>query len=1379
MTVTVIATGSGTRADLSLRVPDAMPADALVTALCEAVAADPGQPVTVDGRSIAAASTAADCHLVDGAIVRVGNPAAQELAAVPELVVTCGPDAGRRLLLTDGEHVVGREPGCSLAVHDAAISRRHLLVRVGSGGTTVSDLGSANGTSLGGHPLDAGVATSLPFDRELHLGDSRLRLEPPAPASASTPRPDGGLAVHRAPRMEPAVGVVAIGFPPAPEPPPPPRVPVLAAIAPLVAGIVLALVLRQWEFLAFTALSPVMILAQAAGDRRSARQSARRAARDHEQATTLADEQLSAALAAEHRRRHAAAPGVGELIAAARGRDRTLWSRVAADRDALVLRLGRGDAPSEVRVTGRPSVTATDIPITVAVREVGVLGICGPRERRSALLRSLVLQAATLHGPSQLRLVLLAPGRADDWAWARWLPHVAARGERCTALLGFDAEQVAPMIGALTKQHDRDRAGRVPTLVVVDSAGPAADQAELVRLTELAGPDLFVVWSAADERLLPARTAAIATFAATPQPRLDLQRAGDHRPINVIPDLVGVDIAEIAARDLAPLRDDDDPHTAHLPTLVPWSAASGIDLHDHESAVQAITRRWAHGPSTSVVLGGTASGHLAVDLGRDGPHALLAGTTGAGKSELLLGLVAGLVADNRPDQLALLLVDHKGGATFGPCGALPHTVGVITDLDAATTRRALMSLSAELRRRESLFAAAGAIDFASYSTVPNTAETTAMPRLVIVVDEFATLAEDQPDFVGGLVGIAQRGRSLGVHLVLATQRPEGVVSADIRANTRLRICLAVARDNDSRDVIDSPAAAAISPGAPGRGFVRIGPGELREFQAARVGGPCARSPELRVEQSPVAALGNPPAPPTDVTGERTELDALIAAVLEASERIDVRGGPAPWLPPLPDAIALSSLPGDALDRKVPCGMVDLPADGVQVALTLDLSTGGTTLVAGGARSGRTTAIRTIVMSAAARHCPDDLQIWAIDSAGDLADLADVPHCGGVIPAHDVDRVERLVGHLAEQVAHRRHDRFADRPILLLALDSWDGLAAATDHRDGGRLADALLRLAVDGPAAGLHLLTTSDRGGLTGRLAGAVSDKFVLRLADSSDFALVGVPLRDLPRDLPPGRGIRVSDLATVQFARADEPVAAVAGRWRSPQRPVRRFDPLPRRVPMSAVIASGRDAVALGLRAEDLSPLHLTRREIGSSFVIAGPAGSGRTTALTLLAHQLTGRRLAVSCRDESPLLLSGDAIRLPADDQDHAAALLESLCTGDGPPPDVLIDDADLLPEGPLWDRLERLVRTPARPDQIVALAGSIEAMALAYRGPIAQARRAKAGLLLGAVTPQDGELLGLRLPRRLSADAPPGRGWLASRGSATHVQLADPAAETALVN
>src|SRR6202012_5647214 len=233
------------------------------------------------------------------------------------------------------------------------------------------------------------------------------------------------------------------------------------------------------------------------------------------------------------------------------------------------------------------------------------------------------------------------------------------------------------------------------------------------------------------------------------------------------------------------------------------------------------------------------------DLRRDGPHGLIAGTTGSGKSELLQTLVASLAVANRPEAMTFGLVDYKGGSAFKDCVQLPHTVGMVTDLDAHLVERALVSLSAELTRREHTLAAADAKDIEDYTlkqeragqpSQPRPSRLEPLPRLLIVIDEFASMVRDLPDFVTGLVNIAQRGRSLGIHLILATQRPTGAVSADIRANTNLRIALRVTDASESADVIEAPEAAHISPSPPGRGYVRLGHASLVPFQAGRVGG---------------------------------------------------------------------------------------------------------------------------------------------------------------------------------------------------------------------------------------------------------------------------------------------------------------------------------------------------------------------------------------------------------------------------------------------------------------------------------------------------------------------------------------------------------------
>jgi S-DNA-T family DNA segregation ATPase FtsK/SpoIIIE len=296
---------------------------------------------------------------------------------------------------------------------------------------------------------------------------------------------------------------------------------------------------------------------------------------------------------------------------------------------------------------------------------------------------------------------------------------------------------------------------------------------------------------------------------------------------------------------------------------------------------------------------------------------------------------------------------------------------------------------------------------------------------------------------------------------------------------------------------------------------------------------------------------------------------------------------------------------------------------------------------------------------------------------------------------------------------------------------------------------------------------TADRSGLAGRLAAAATERIVLRLADPTDFTLLGLPGRDVPRELPPGRGVRASDLALVQVAAVGDDAAHAARRWPDPVRPARGFDPLPDRVTLTSVGCSP-DLVVLGIGGDDLDRISLSRNEIGTSFVVAGPPRSGRTTALHLIASQLTGRRIAASCGPRSPLLDVPGVTWLPPDDQDHAVAIARSLHDAD-----IIVDDVDRLAEGALWQWLtDRIGAGDAAEDfgSVVVMAGASDLLAAAFRGPAAQARRAKHGVLL---TPgaHDGDLFGVRLPRADHRRDPPGRAWLAMRGAATPLQLALP--------
>jgi S-DNA-T family DNA segregation ATPase FtsK/SpoIIIE len=1386
ITITAIRSSTRVSADVRLAAPETDPAGPLLDVLRHLLGAGDDEPVQVEGRRLDDAGTTGACELADGQVLSIGPcAAATDPGRRPDpgalvLAVVAGPGAGTRLTVWPAGVTVGRDLECELRLDDAAVSRHHLLVTAGGddGCVLVEDLDSRNGTSVAGQRLDPGRPVRLYPGASIRVGASELTVVAPMPAARLVPTTGGRLAVHRSPRTPSSSHPVEFRLPPAPAAPTPTRLPVLAAVAPLVVGVLLAVVLQQWQLLAFTVLSPVMIAGQAASDRLASRRTHRAALAEHARDLAAMRHAIDTARAEEQVRRRAAAPDLATLVGAAVERTGELWQRGRDDPDALVLRLGRGEPASEVTVVGEPAGHAMDVPVCVPLRDVGVLGIAGPVPAASAVARSMILQAVMLHGPGHCRLIVIAPGRVEEWAWVRWLPHaLPSAGESCTVLIAADEQQARARLSELAAV-DPD-AGSPPTLLFVDAtAAPGARP--LDDALEAVAGRCHTIWLAADPSRLPAGCRAVVTVDERNGNGPLLSLAGCGQAVDGIrPDLLTRQVAEVAARALAPLRDAEGVVASAMPTTVSWSDVAGLDLTDLDSAVSGLTRSWLAGPSTAVPLGRAADGDVTVDLAVDGPHALVAGTTGSGKSELLQSLVAGLAATNRPEDLALLLVDFKGGAAFGSCRRFPHTVGVVTDLDTASTGRALTSLDAELRRRERVLADVGVADLAGYAAAAERVDGAAPrpPRLVIVVDEFATLVEELPDFVGGLVGIAQRGRSLGVHLVLATQRPEGVVSADIRANTRLRICLAVARDSDSRDVIDGSQAATIGRDTPGRAYLRAGPGELTLMQTARVsGGRTSRRP--RVTLSPAPQLGNPPARAAPDQLDGSDLDRLADAAIATAERLGCTPPAAPWLPPLPDRLPISSLPAGAPGHSA-WGLVDLPEQQRQLPLVLDHGTGGTLLITGTARSGRTTALRSLVVALAAALSPEQLHVWAVDGGGGLESLDALAHCGGVVPAYDVDRLDRLLTRTATEVARRRREGWAGQPLLLLAVDGWDAMLAQAGDHDGGRLVESLLWLATDGPAAGLRLVITSGRSGLTGRLGAVASDRLVLRLPDRSDFGLLGMAVRDVPAELPPGRAIRGSDHALVQLAVPDEATLATAMAWRAPARSrVRRVDPLPEVVCLDDLAVPGTTgapkALRLGLRADDHTPALHDPVDRGGALLVAGPPRSGRSSALLLITGQLAGRRLAVVCPRRSPLAGRTErlgAVALPADDQGRAAEALDAMTLPDGTPPVVLVDDVDLLGDGPLADRLAALARLARDGLALLVLAGPTEALIAAFRGPIAEVRRGRAGLLLQPSGPHDGELFGIRLPRRDASHDPPGRGWLAGNGEAVAIQVAQP--------
>ena len=1261
---------SGVAADVLLTAPDGARLDQVAPALLSCVL-PPGRSgrLSLAGRPLPHHALVGEPPLVRGALLEVDpdlpRPAALELRCV------AGPDAGGVWPLPDGALVVvGRGSSSDVRVDDPLLSREHCRLSVAST-VTVVDLGTTNGTSVHGDEAAAGPVP-LPVGAALDAGASRFVLAAvEAPAVAPRADGDGRLAWHRPPRLRPPPAVIEVDFPaPLPQRERAP-IPVLAVVAPLLLGVVMWRLLGNAAFLLFTLLSPVLVVGGVVSERRSGRRRTRRQRLAWERDRAAAEHRLADAVRTDEQHRRTTWPDPATTALTARRLGSRLWERRRGDDDVLTVALGRGDVTAHVHATGdvpAGAAVARDVPLVVALTEVGVLGLAGAPPVVRAVARWLVVQSAVWHSPRDLQVVVLTESAAaGDWEWVRWLPHVRATGGGCRALLGLGVEQAAARVRELldvVAARQAGATGHPRVLLVVDGARALRDVPGLASLLA-DGPAAGVVAVALDRDapLLPGECGATAVVDA----HGTVQLHGGAWVVAGRVDGVSLRLAEVTARSLAPLHDDsrDRGESADLPASVRWTDLVGLPLDGGSGDAEAVAARWGRGGrSTAALLGAGPAGPVTVDLCTDGPHALAAGATGSGKSELLQTLLASLALGNRPDELHVVLVDYKGGAAFGPCARLPHVVGLVTDLDETQTARALVSLTAELRRRERVLAEAGAKDVDELRR--RTGTPGALPRLLLVVDEFASLAEELPDFVAGLVGVAMRGRSLGVHLVLATQRPAGVVSADIRANTNLRLCLGVTREADSRDVLDSAAAAHIPPTAPGRAYVRTGHASLTPLQVARVAGrrrsAVGDAAEIRATVLPAADLGEPCAAPAGELLEDSDLSLLVDACAAAAARLRLPSAAPPWLPPLPTVVTLDDLPqvasGTGLST-VRFGVLDLPELQSRAALQLDLDRDGHLLVVGAARSGRTTLLRTLAGSVAATTSPADVHAYVVDATGSgLAPLAGLPHVGAVVCRGDTERLDRLLGWLTTELRHRmttlsrcgagsvaeQRAQPGGAPLahLLVMVDGWEALLADHQDRDAGRVVEQLHALLREGPAAGVHVVVTADRSGLTGRLASLVDRRLVLRLADPGDYALAGLPVHGrsritTPPALPPGRGWCVigSTTTAAQVALlAEDPASsaqtaaltslAAATQAAPPGRAPRTFAPLPMRVQLEQLPTPPDSAtVVLGVGSDAPAPVTVALDSDCPGFLVAGPPGSGRSTALLALADGLRSRDL------------------------------------------------------------------------------------------------------------------------------------------------------------
>ena len=472
-------------------------------------------------------------------------------------------------------------------------------------------------------------------------------------------------------------------------------------------------------------------------------------------------------------------------------------------------------------------------------------------------------------------------------------------------------------------------------------------------------------------------------------------------------------------------------------------------------------------------------------------------------------------------------MDYKGGAAFADCVKLPHTVGLVTDLSPHLVRRALASLNAELRYREHILNAKKAKDLLD---LQRRGDPECPPSLVIVVDEFAALVQEVPEFVDGVVNVAQRGRSLGLHLILATQRPAGVIKDNLRANTNLRIALRMADESDSTDVLGVPLAAGFSPDIPGRGAAKTGPGRIAGFQTGYAGGwsESAAPPaqldlgeltfgpgRLWEEPQIVGAASDTDLGPSDI-------ERLVQTISVAAGRAEIPLPRKPWLPDLAPTYDLQFL-GQRRDRELAIGVVDDPDAQQQRTAYFYPDVDGNMAIYGTGGSGKSTLLRTVALAAGITPRSGPCQVYGMDfGSSGLRMLESLPHVGAVVSGDDDERLTRLIRRLKTELDERANRYAAVRaatiteyrditgqqsePRILLLVDGLANFRQQYESHAVASIFTVFNQLAADGRPVGIHIVVTADRtASIPSSLRASIQRTVVLRLSDEADYGYLGV----------------------------------------------------------------------------------------------------------------------------------------------------------------------------------------------------------------------------------------------------------------------------------
>ncbi|WP_128984517.1 type VII secretion protein EccCa [Streptomyces roseicoloratus] len=997
------------------------------------------------------------------------------------------------------------------------------------------------------------------------------------------------------------------------------------------------------------------------------------------------------------------------------------WERRCSDEDFAEVRVARGDQKLGTRLAPlstkpvedleplsahalrsfiRAYGTLPDQPIALYLRAWSKVLVQGDEERGRAMVRALVAQLTTFHAPEELTVALcLSDERRADWEWVKWLPHaqhayqrdgagaartVAAGLVELEELLGADFTERPPFDPDTAPSREEPF-----TVIVVDGGAVPGGH-------RLSGPgyrNTVVVDLSGNFAWKPARGTLRLRLSddGLHLVRTDRDRQEQSRLLGR-PDTLGPLAARALAARLSPYRLGGGAVAAE-PFASDTELTSLLGISDLRRHVpHTLFDRPLEGRERLRVPIAVGEDGLPVELdikesaqGGMGPHGMLIGATGSGKSELLRTLVLGLALTHSSETLNFVLVDFKGGATFLGMDGLPHTSAVITNLadELPLVARMQDALHGELIRRQELLRRAG-----NYSSVLEYEKARAagtplapLPSLFVVVDEFSELLAAHRDFMDLFVMIGRLGRSLGVHLLLASQRLEEGRMHQLESHLSYRIGLRTFSAMESRGVLGVPDAYHLPP-TPGSGYLKSGVEALTRFRAAYVSG-TYKVKRRSVQQARIARQVVPwstawvvpralPAVPDPVTPEPDGDETLLGLALD---RLQDSGPPAHqvWLPPLDTPPALDTLlpPLDvdpdlgltttgSPDRgrlRVPAGIVDKPFEQVRELLMVDFSgAGGHFAVAGGPQSGKSTVLRTLITGLALTHTPREVQFYCLDfGGGALLGLAGIPHVGGVAGRLDAEKISRTLAEvtalldrreaffqeegidsMATYRKRRAAGRYPDEPFgdVFLVVDGWS--TVRSDMFDDLAVFSGL---ATRGLNYGVHLMVSTARWlDLSSALRDQIGNRLELRMGDSMDSAIDTRKAATVP--VRPGRGLSPDKLHFLTaLPRIDgcedtedlsealaELAERIAAHWDAPPAPPVRMLPTRfgvRELPAAEAplrLPMGVDEAALAPVVHDFAQ--------SPHLLIVGDTESGKTSALRLIAEQIVAHHTPQEAR-------------------------------------------------------------------------------------------------------------------------------------------------------